>query len=58
MKVFFWIYTGLFLILTPLFIYDMYVKRQINFTVIILFILLFTFYDRAFKGKNTSKGEE
>jgi len=58
MKVFFWIYTGLFLLLTPLFIYDMYVERQFNFTVIILFILLFTFYDRAYKGKNAGKEEK
>lgn len=52
MKILFWIYLVLFLILTPLFIYDMYVNRKLNFTVIALFVLLFAFYGRAFKKED------
>jgi len=49
MKVFFWIYVGLFLILSPLFIYDMYVERSVNFTFIAFFLLIFVLYNQSFK---------
>lgn len=56
MKIFFWIYIGIFILTSPLFIYDMYVERRVNFTFIAGFILIFVFYKQTFKGENTGKG--
>jgi len=49
MKVFYWIYVALFIILTPLFIYDMYVERSINFTFVASFLLIFVLYNQTYK---------
>lgn len=51
MKVFVWIYLVIFIILTPLFIYDMYVEKSINFSFVVGIILLFYFFSSYFKGK-------
>lgn len=56
MKVFFWIYVGLFIVLTPLFIYDMYTERGVNFLFIGAFLLIFVFYKQTFKNENTRQG--
>jgi len=49
MKMYFWIYLVVFIIVTPLFIYDMYVKKKINITFVIAVVLLFIFYKNFFK---------
>lgn len=56
MKIFFWIYVGLFILTSPLFIYDMYVERSVHLTYIAAFLLIFVFYKQTFKEENTGKG--
>jgi len=52
MKIFYWIYVILFIIITPLFIYDMYVEGNVNFAFVAGFILIFILYKQTFKQEN------
>jgi len=49
MKMYFWIYLVVFIIVSPLFIYDMYVKKRLNFTFVVAIFLLIIFYRNFFK---------
>lgn len=53
MKVFFWFFLAGSLILIPLFIYEMFQERKINFSAFLLIALLIYFYKQAFKKENT-----
>ncbi|GAK07812.1 hypothetical protein JCM19038_1557 [Geomicrobium sp. JCM 19038] len=50
MKIFFWIFLGALVLLTPLFIYDMVQRQSINISFVLMIILCFVFYTRAFKA--------
>lgn len=58
MKVFVWLYIVVFVILTPLFIYDMYVEKKINISFIVGLFLLFIFYNQFFNKGNTNKEDK
>ncbi len=57
MKLFVWIYLIIFILVSPLFIYDMYVQKHINFTFIVALILLVYFLNQFFKERNKGKGD-
>lgn len=58
MKLSVWIYLGVFILVTPLFIYDMYAQKKINFTFIIAIIALIYFFTPFFKKKIRIKKEQ
>lgn len=60
MKVVFWIYLGILILTSPLFIYDMYVERRLNFTFALQLVIITVAYFQIFKGekKEESSDEE
>lgn len=52
-----WIYLIIFVLVTPLFILDMYERGSVNITFIVAIVLLITFLSKAFKNRNTNKGD-
>ena len=56
MKTAFWIFFGLFIIGTPLFIYDM-TQQGINLQYLFLTVLLLLTYHKAFKEPQERAGE-